>query len=871
MTNDMKKIAYISLAALALLACQREVDFQEEVIPTYTVTIQAGFQDETKTAYSDQGAFSWAAGDKIGVLVTNGTETRQVAFSTTDAKPVATFTGEVPEGFTVADYASYPFTGIKDGEVCNDLVYDAAKQGWTLSGSIRPDAEKPLAGIPLVGTKDVNGFFQFKTAVGIVKFTVENVPSATVFAELKAAEPATLSGIYAVNNGAALAMDKGVEAVATARNFSAPAEKNTTMDFYFFVPAGNLPVGTEFTLRSSAEGEALVFRAFRQAVEVAANRIVNIATIALEPEPVFSRQLDSLTLVAIYNASDGANWAKNKWDLSKPMTEWPAVTLNEDGRVSALKLSTSGVITKEWTLPAEISNLTELTDLRINSNKLTGNIPDEVYDLAKLQYLYFQNDNITGALSPKLGQLTELTELYVDRNANMTGGIPKEIGNLKKLSRINISQSGIGGEIPAELGQCESLLQFMAFKTNLSGELPDIWDMPVLQTVMLHTNPGLTGNLPNSLSKLKPIVKGTTVTAPSLQLYGCSFTGTIPDSFAELHEKTKQVYVEKNKMSGVISLAVQAHPNFSSWRYDPQQEGYGLTLEEVNYRQVDSLALVKIYTIADGANWKESRKWDLEKPMTEWPGIKLNDDGRVIEVSITNGTVSTVEWEIPEALADLTELSTLQIVGSKLKGEIPAFLYDMTNLAKIRFNTNNLTGGLSDKVSQWTNLTELYLNGNKEFGGTIPQTLGQLKQLVSINIAQTAIGGTLPAELSGCESLQNFMAYETAFTAIPDNWDQWPSLKIVQLYGCKSLVCPLPASLGNAKKITSLQLKNGNFTGNIPESYANLPTTCNQLFVNGNQLQGVVPAAVQAHANWTKWKAETNILPQQEGYGLTLE
>jgi Leucine-rich repeat (LRR) protein len=871
MTNDMKKIAYISLAALALLACQREVDFQEEVIPTYTVTIQAGFQDETKTAYSDQGAFSWAAGDKIGVLVTNGTETRQVAFSTTDAKPVATFTGEVPEGFTVADYASYPFTGIKDGEVCNDLVYDAAKQGWTLSGSIRPDAEKPLAGIPLVGTKDVNGFFQFKTAVGIVKFTVENVPSATVFAELKAAEPATLSGIYAVNNGAALAMDKGVEAVATARNFSAPAEKNTTMDFYFFVPAGNLPVGTEFTLRSSAEGEALAFRAFRQPVDVAANRIVNIAPIALEPEPLFSRQLDSLTLVAIYNASDGANWAKNKWDLSKPMTEWPAVTLNEDGRVSALKLSTSGVITKEWTLPAEISNLTELTDLRINSNKLTGNIPDEVYDLAKLQYLYFQNDNITGALSPKLGQLTELTELYVDRNANMTGGIPKEIGNLKKLSRINISQSGIGGEIPAELGQCESLLQFMAFKTNLSGELPDIWDMPVLQTVMLHTNPGLTGNLPNSLSKLKPIVKGTTVTAPSLQLYGCSFTGTIPDSFAELHEKTKQVYVEKNKMSGVISLAVQAHPNFSSWRYDPQQEGYGLTLEEVNYRQVDSLALVAVYNASDGANWAKN-KWDLSKPMTEWPAVTLNEDGRVSALKLSTSGVITKEWTLPAEIGNLTELTDLRINSNKLTGEIPETVYDLVKLEYLYFQNDNLTGALSPKLGQLTELIQLYVDRNTNMTGGIPKEIGNLKKLERINISQSGIGGEIPAELGQCESLLQFMAYNTKISGeLPDIWDM-PVLQTVMLHTNPGLTGNLPNSLSKLKSLSSgtapsLQLYGCNFTGNIPESFANLPAKTTQVQVQNNRMSGVIPAAVQAHANFSKWKYD----PQQEGYGLTLE
>ena len=287
--------------------------------------------------------------------------------------------------------------------------------------------------------------------------------------------------------------------------------------------------------------------------------------------------------------------------------------------------------------------------------------------------------------------------------------------------------------------------------------------------------------------------------------------------------------------------------------------------------KADSLALVKIYTIADGANWKESRRWTLTEPMDKWPGVKLNEEGRVIELSITNGTVSTVEWEIPEELADLTELTNLQIVGSKLKGQIPEFLYGMAKLSKIRFNTNNLTGAISDKISQLSELTELYINENKQFGGSLPTAMGKLKKLVSLNIAKTAITGAVPAELSGCESLQNFMAYEAQFTSIPDNWDQWPALKIVQLYGNTGLECPLPASLGKAKKITSLQLKNCNFTGNIPESYANLPSTCNQLFVNGNKLQGVIPASVQAHANWTKWKPETNILPQQEGFGLTLE
>jgi hypothetical protein len=289
-------------------------------------------------------------------------------------------------------------------------------------------------------------------------------------------------------------------------------------------------------------------------------------------------------------------------------------------------------------------------------------------------------------------------------------------------------------------------------------------------------------------------------------------------------------------------------------------------------RRTDSLTLVKIYTIADGANWKDSRKWDLTKPMNEWPGIKLNDEGRVIELSITNGTVSTVDWELPSDLTDLTELSIFQAVGSRVVGAFPEFLYDMTKLTKLVINGNKITGSFSDKVANWTELTNLYINNNKEFGGTLPAAFSSLKNLLNLNVAQTAIGGAVPAELSACTSLQNFMAYEAQFTSIPDNWDQWPALKIVQIYGNKGLECPLPASLGNAKNVTSLQMHNCNFTGNIPESYANLPATCKQLYINGNRLKGVVPAVIQAHANWASvWKVSERILPQQDGFGLTLK
>lgn len=564
----MKKIACFTLAALALMACQREVDNpQEHSVPTYTVTITARLA-ETRTAYDDAGKFSWSAGDKINVLISDGTTSKQVAFTTAEAGPEVQFTGEVDEGFKVAGEAAYA------------LDFDAAKKAWILPEQMTVNPLSPLSGIPLFGTQDLGGLFQFKTATGILKFTVENVPveTAAVTLETVGDEAPALCGELAA------APADGVVTMAALANggkklvsAGAPGEPNTTKDYYFFVPAGTLPA--EKTQFNVVDGSDNVIKslAFKKAVEVAANRITNVAPVHFEAVKESSRQVDSLALVAIYNASDGANWTKNKWELDKPIDTWSAVTVT-DGRVTALKLTNSGVIAQDWTLPEAVGDLAELTELRINSNKLTGTIPDAVYSLSKLQKLYFQNNNLTGSLSPKLGQLTELVEVYIDRNKNFGGTLPAEIGALTKLTGINISQTAIGGAIPQTLTGCQALKNFMAYSTQLSGEIPDFWDqLPNIGVLQLYSNPGLTGPIPATIGTLKA--------ATGIQLKECNLTGNIPASFAGL-DKCGNLQLNGNKLSGVVPAEVQAHPKWqatSGWKYEtnilPQQEGYGLTLE----------------------------------------------------------------------------------------------------------------------------------------------------------------------------------------------------------------------------------------------------------------------------------------------------
>ena len=859
----MKKIVSFTLAVLSILACQREVESPiRESLPTHTVTVTAGF-DQTKTSYTEEGKFSWVAGDRIDVLVTDGTVIKQVPLTTAEGGPMVQFTGEVEDGFVLTGIATYS----------DNLFLDTEELAWSLPGTIEQNTLSPLSGLPLFGFPDVNGLIQFKTAVGIVKFTVENIPAETCAASLETfgeGAPA-LSGWFeeAPQDGVIQmsALTDGGHAITVE---AAPTGPNTTLSYYFFVPTGTLPAeGTKFSLLD-AENNVIKDFTFKKEVAVAANAITNIAPLAFDPVKVYNRQSDSLALVAIYNASKGAEWAKGNWDLEAEISTWGGVTVDaETNRVTALKLTTGGTITEEWTLPEEVGELTAVLDFRINGNKLTGSLPSTLFDLKQLQKLYLQNNNLTGELSPLMGNLVNLIELYIDRNKELGGNL-EWIGTLTKLTGINIANTSIGGSIPATLVNCQALKNFMAYSNKLSGEIPDFWDqLPNIGVLQLYGNPDITGPIPYSI--------GSLINATGIQLKECNLTGNIPASFSGL-ERCGNLQLNGNKLSGVVPEEVQAHAKWQAttgWKYEtnilPQQDGYGLYLEAS--QETDLLALKAIYKASDGANWAKNN-WDLEADISTWSGVTVDaETHRVTALKLTTGGIITEEWVLPEEVGFLTEVTDFRINGNKLSGKLPQSLFGLKKLQKLYFQNNNLTGELSYQVGNLPELTELYVDRNKDLEGNL-EWIGNLTKLTSINISVTSIGGSIPETLVNCQALKNFMAYSNKLSGeIPDFWDQLPNIGVLQLYSNPDITGPIPYSMGSLKNATGIQLKECNLTGNIPASFGGLEK-CGNLQLNGNKLSGVVPEEVQAHAKWqatTGWKYETNILPQQEGYGLTLE
>ena len=178
---------------------------------------------------------------------------------------------------------------------------------------------------------------------------------------------------------------------------------------------------------------------------------------------------DRAALVALYNATGGANWTNNtNWLSNEALSEWRGVTANADGRVTALRLVENAL---SGEIPAELGNLTNLQVLSFSINTLSGEIPAELGRLTNLQILSLSANGLSGKIPAELGDLANLQRLDLLQN-ELSGEIPEELENLANLERLYLHRNKLSGEIPAELGDLANL-EFLYLNENmLSGEIP---------------------------------------------------------------------------------------------------------------------------------------------------------------------------------------------------------------------------------------------------------------------------------------------------------------------------------------------------------------------------------------------------------------
>ncbi|MGD2088073.1 MAG: Ig-like domain-containing protein [Candidatus Aminicenantes bacterium] len=282
-------------------------------------------------------------------------------------------------------------------------------------------------------------------------------------------------------------------------------------------------------------------------------------------------------LIALYNTTNGDNWADNSgWKtpplhsdgFAMPGTEnnWYWILVSEN-HVDEIRLSSnkmSGTIPPELgnlgnlqglylydnqlrgSIPPELGNLSNLKYLLLSTNQLSGNIPPELGNLGNLQYLSLHNNQLNGSIPTELRNLGNLQYLYLYLN-QLSGGIPSELGNLGNLEELFLGSNQLNGSIPSELGNLSNLKMLSLSTNQLTGSIPpELGNLGNLEELFLPSNQ-LSGSIPPGLGNLSNL--------EVLWLHDNQLSGSIPPELGNL-SNLERLFLKSNQLSGNIPTSL---------------------------------------------------------------------------------------------------------------------------------------------------------------------------------------------------------------------------------------------------------------------------------------------------------------------------
>ncbi|XP_030952704.1 MDIS1-interacting receptor like kinase 2-like isoform X1 [Quercus lobata] len=161
----------------------------------------------------------------------------------------------------------------------------------------------------------------------------------------------------------------------------------------------------------------------------------------------------------------------------------------------------------------------------------------------------------------------------------------------------------------------------------------------------------------------------------------------------------------------------------------------------------------------------------------------------------------------------------------------------------LHLGTNNLFGPISSKIGNLKNVVSLNLSHNLLIG-PLPHTLVCWTNLNLLSLASNQINGSIPLEIGELRELRHLDLYNNSLTgSIP--LEIWNLTKLVFLdLGLNNLIGSIPLEIRNLTKLEFLDLSSNYISGIIPEELTQL-TPLQYLNLSFNILFGEIPQDVK--------------------------
>ncbi|KAJ0471001.1 putative protein kinase RLK-Pelle-LRR-VII-1 family [Helianthus annuus] len=220
-------------------------------------------------------------------------------------------------------------------------------------------------------------------------------------------------------------------------------------------------------------------------------------------------------------------------------------------------------------------------------------------------------------------------------------------------------------------------------------------------------------------------------------------------------------------------------------------------------------------------------KADLQDPENKLSSWNEDDD-------------SPCKWEGVKCNPRSNRVSALVLDGFGLSGKMGRGLMQLKLLSKLSLARNNLTGTIGVNIGQLTNLRVIdlrFLNMSKNsLTGGIPETVGKLKALNSLDLSENQLNGSIPSSIGTSSSLTSLILSRNDLSGqLPVSMSKLVALEHVDL-SFNKLTGTLPKSLENLVHLVTFNVSHNQLQGELPagaffntispSSVSNNPTLC---------------------------------------------
>ncbi|KAM3296800.1 hypothetical protein ACQJBY_038910 [Aegilops geniculata] len=540
-------------------------------------------------------------------------------------------------------------------------------------------------------------------------------------------------------------------------------------------------------------------------------------------------------------------------------------------------------------IPSSMKNLCNLERLLSSANNINGSITELFHQLPncswnKLQELFLPINNLTGSLPTTIVKsFSNLSQLDLSHN-KLTGHVPQWIGELTKLTTLVLGYNKLDGVIDeGHLSRLDMLEELTLSDNSIAMTVSPTW-VPTFSLSFIQLRSCQLG------PKFPTWLQWQTLVY-SLDISNTSINDIVPDWFWTAASSVEYLNIRNNQITGVLPSTMEfmsaVAMDFSSNQLRGPIPKLPINLTDLDLSWNNLVGPLPLDFGAPGLEtlvlYENMISGAIPSFLCKLQSLRLLDLSR----NNLNGSITDCLGN--ESNTNMTDLSiiSLSLGDNNLLGDFPLLLLKCPGLIFLDLGQNQFSGALPAWIGKkLSSLSFLRLRSNM-FSGHIPAELTMLANLQYLDLAYNSISGSIPRSIVDCRGMKKTRdntddlrhAFGSGYQVFGDDTelvDYTENLKVLtkgqeRLYtgeiiymvnldlSCNSITGTIPAEISTLVALKSVNLSWNNFNGKIPENIGALMQV-ESLDLSHNELSSEIPSSLSSLTSLSRLNLSYNNL-----------